>query len=77
VRNKLLPTIRVRRSREAYSGKLMVWISSSYCKFLAKELCFFVFNICNWVTDGFLWILSFLGNGLLAIVARQLKRSEQ
>lgn len=55
----------------------MMWISSSSCKFLLRELCFFVFNKYNWVTDGFLWILFFLANGLLAIVARQLEKSEQ
>lgn len=73
----LFPTIGVRSSRETYSGKLMMWISSSSCKFLLKELYFFVFNKCNWVTDGFSWIVFFLANGLLAIVARQLEKSER
>lgn len=56
----------------------MMWISSSFCKFFYSKSCVsFVCNKCNWVTDFFfLWILFFLANGLLAIVVRQLEKSE-
>lgn len=52
-------------------GFLPVLVSSS------SELCFIGFTKCNWVTDGGLWILCFLANGLLPIIARLLARSEQ